>query len=211
MELTCGACHAVIQIPTGRVAPNVTVRVTCPRCKEKTIVSPQEPDATVSPADARDEVLAETFEPSQPGQRTALVCMDDAKARARIKSTLERMDFAVDAPPTSQHALRRLRASHWHIVVIEEGFGGPSLAPVARYLAPLNMSMRRETFVVLVAERLKTFNRWQAFVSSVDLVLHPADQVQFAAILEQALAEHDRFYRIFNECLIATGRKAHSF
>ncbi|MBI3328817.1 MAG: zinc-ribbon domain-containing protein [Nitrospinae bacterium] len=224
MELTCDACQATIQIPDERVPPNATFRVTCPRCKQKIVASskPPEPsvngrgggpptakplEATSAPADTSEEFPEEAVEPSHPGQHTALLCMDEAEARMRIKSALEGMGYAVSTAMTPQHALQRLRFGHYHVIVLDDAFGGTSSNPVARYLAPLTMSVRREMFVILVGEQFKTSDHLQAFVNSVDLVLHPSDLAQLATILEGALADHERFYKVFNECLVAAGKK----
>jgi hypothetical protein len=62
-------------------------------------------------------------------------------------------------------------------------------------------------FVVLMGERFRTSDQMLAFVNSVDLVLHPADLNQLATLLGRDLAAREQFYRIFNECLIAAGKK----
>jgi DNA-binding response OmpR family regulator len=133
--------------------------------------------------------------------------MAGEEARARIKPALEGMGYAVSIPTTPQHALHRLRFGHYQLVVLDEVFGGTSANPVVSYLAPLTMSVRREMYVVLVGERFKTADHMQAFVHSVNLVLHPADLTQLATILEGALADHERFYKVFNDCLVAAGKK----
>jgi len=224
MELTCDACRATIQIPDERVPPNATFRVTCPRCKQKIVASSRRPEPPAdgkggtlpaahaaevpsAAADTDDEFPEEAAEPAHPGQHTALLCMDGADVRTHLKSALEGMGYAISMSTTPQHALHRLRFGHYHVIVLDETFGGTSPNPVARYLATLTMTLRREMFVVLVGEQFKTGHHMQAFVNSVNLVLHPADLGQLATLVDGAVAEHERFYRVFNECLVAAGKK----
>lgn len=225
MELTCDACQATIQIPDERVPPNATFRVTCPRCKQRIIASSKRPEpmgngkgevpSTVQPppattprVDTSEEFPEEADEDFPPGHPIALVCMDDADTCTSIKATLEGMGYVVSTPSTPENAVRRLRFRQYSLVVLDDTFGGTSPNPVTRYLAPLNMNLRRDMFVILMGERFKTSDQLMAFANSVNLVLHPADLSQLTGILEGAKAEHERFYKVFNECLIAAGKKA---
>jgi hypothetical protein len=47
----------------------------------------------------------------------------------------------------------------------------------------------------------------EAFLESVDLVVHPADVGQLAVLLTRTSSDHQRFYKVFNECLVEAGRK----
>src|SRR5690606_26217350 len=124
-----------------------------------------------------------------------------------LKALLERMGYTVDDPDTADCALQRLRFTQYRLIVLNDAFGGQAPNPVASYLANLNMSVRRDIFVVLLGERFKTADHWQAFVESVNLVCHPGDLPRLPALLKRALGEHERLYRIFNECLITAGKK----
>jgi hypothetical protein len=117
------------------------------------------------------------------------------------------MGYIAHSLPSPQHALQRLRFNQYDIIILADVVGGQAPNPVASYLAKLNMNTRRDTFVVLVGEQFKTADQWQAFVESVDLVCHAADLLQLPVILKRALSEHERFYKVFNECLITAGKK----
>lgn len=220
MELSCDACQATIHIPDERVPQGATFRVTCPRCKQRIIASGRKPEvaadgraevsqpSVTAPAnEPSSELAVEPFGPLRPGQRAGLVCMENAAARTGIKATLEETGYLVDMPPTPEHALHRLRFGQWHVIVLEDTFGGTTPSPVLSYLEPLTMNIRREMFVVLIGERFKTADHLQAFVNSVELVLYPADLPQLRTLVERGLSEREQFYRVFNECLIAAGKK----
>ena len=224
MELLCEDCQAAISIPDERVPLNTTFRITCPRCKRKITASikrfavtadntGQEP-APVGPSEANvqtngnaDAFLTEPLERMASGQSTALLCVDQKETRRHIKSMLEGLGYVVDCPMTTDQALQYLRYNQYHVILVDDVLRGTSPNPVAGYLSTLNMNARRDMFVVLLGERFKTADDWQAFVDSVDLVFHPADLLQLAMILTRGLSDHERSYKIFNECLVAAGKK----
>jgi CheY-like chemotaxis protein len=224
MELLCEDCQAAISIPDERVPLNATFRITCPRCKRKNTASTkrcevpagsmhQEP-APVSPSEANAQTnenanasLLDPLERSVGGQSIAFLCVDQEETRTAIRSILEGKGYVVDCPVTIEQALQYLRYNQYHIVLLNDAFSGTSSNPVAEYLSTLNMNARRDMFVVLMGTRFKTADDWQAFVESVDLVFHPADLLQLAMILTRGLSDHERSYKIFNECLVAAGKK----
>jgi hypothetical protein len=117
------------------------------------------------------------------------------------------MGYAVDMPTVVDQALQRLRFNQYQVIVLAEQFGGSSPNPVTEYVTALNMNIRRDIFVALVGERFKTADHLQAFVESVNLVLHPADLTQIQAFLARGLRDHEQFYKVFVDCLIESGRR----
>ena len=224
MELTCDACHAVVHVPDERVPPNTSFRVACPRCKQRIVVERRSPEAVTdekSPPPGKEHASEipgasseggetpslDPFGPLRPGQRGALVCMQAPEVRTLLGGVLEQEGYSVDSPLTPHQALDRLGFNQWQVILLDEAFGGTPPSPVARYLEELTMSIRREMFVVLIGQRFRTSDQMQAFVHSVDLVLHPTDLNQLPTLLRRDLAAREQFYRILNECLIAAGKK----
>ena len=68
------------------------------------------------------------------------------------------------------------------------------------------MNIRREMFVVLIGLRFKTADHLQAFMER-NLLLHPDDLPQLVTFLSRGLRDHERFYKVFTECLIEAGKK----
>jgi DNA-binding response OmpR family regulator len=120
---------------------------------------------------------------------------------------LEALGYVVDIPTTPDQALQRLRFNQYHIVLLDDHFEGKSPNPVTEYLAGLNMHVRRDMFVVLIGERFKTADHLQAFMESVDFILHSDDLPHLATFLTRGLNEHERFYKVFTQCLIEAGKK----
>jgi predicted Zn finger-like uncharacterized protein len=223
MELRCDECRAVIQIPDERVPQNGSFRLNCPRCKRKIQASvktsdnredpahlslpPSLPEKTTLLSDAADDALPEATDRLQPGQASALLCVNGEKSRHELKVMLEALGYVVDIPATADQTLQRLRFNQYHIALLDDDFEGKSPNPIAEYLARLNMSVRRDIFVVLIGGRFKTADHLQAFMESANLILHPDDLPHLATFLARGLAEHERFYKVFTQCLIEAGKK----
>jgi predicted Zn finger-like uncharacterized protein len=224
MEIRCQECHAAIQISDERLPQNSTFRLNCPRCKRKILaqtktmnsleehrldVTPA-PDTSGMPAvgsdDASDD-LPDVMDYLPTGQPAALLCMNRQESRGDVKTMLEGLSYVVDTPAATDHALQRLRFNQYHLIVLDDDFDGKSPNPLAGYLAALNMSTRREIFVILIGQRFKTADHLQAFMESVNLILHPDDLPQLVTFLGRGLREHERFYKVFTECLIEAGKK----
>jgi CheY-like chemotaxis protein len=225
MELMCEDCRAIIQVSDARVPSNSTFRLTCPRCKKKIVVSAKAPEiqeggskiagstavgfTEVAPptCNSLKEEFAEEMGSLPPGQSTALLCLDRDDAREVLQAVLQGMGYVVDMPMAVDQALQRLRFNQYHIIVLAEDFRGSSPNPIAAYLAWLSMNIRRDMFVVLVGERFKTADHLQAFIESVNLVLHPDDLPRIETFINQGLKDHERLYKVFVDCLIEAGKK----
>jgi predicted Zn finger-like uncharacterized protein len=224
MEIKCEECRAVIQIPDVQVPQNSTFRLNCPRCKRKILASTKITNGldrrttnasldlatsgatSLGNADTAEE-LPDALDYLPPGQPAALLCMNQAEARRAVKPMLEGLGYVVDIPTSADHALQRLRFNQYHVILLEDGFDGKSPNPIAGYLAGLNMNIRREMFIILIGERFKSADHLQAFMESVNLVLHPDDLPQLVTFLSRGLKDHERFYKVFTECLIEAGKK----
>jgi hypothetical protein len=117
------------------------------------------------------------------------------------------MEYVVDIPATAEHALQRLRFNQYQVILLDDDFDGKSPNPIALHLSGLNMNIRREIFVVLIGQRFTTADHLQAFMESVNLTLQSDDLPQLAAFLARGIREHERFYRVFTECLLEAGKK----
>jgi CheY-like chemotaxis protein len=224
MQIRCEACGTLIQIPNERVPPKSTFRLTCPRCKRKILANTRTTDsmegdgmnvsstlgtsgiASVVDDNAVNE-LPDAMDSLPPGQSAALLCINREESRGELKGMLEGLGYVVDIPATSDHAFQRLRFNQYRIILLDDDLGGKSVNSVAGYLAGLNMNSRRDMFVVLIGAHFKTADHLQAFIESVNLVVHPNDLPQLATFLARGLRDHERFYKVFVECLIEAGKK----
>jgi len=224
MELRCEDCQAVIQIPDERVPQSGTFRLNCPRCKRKIQASVKTPEnredgqahlalptslaeKTTLLSNDPSDALPEVMDYIPPGQASALLCVNREECRRELKVMLEASGYVVDIPGTADQSLQRLRFNQYHVILLDDNFEEKSPKPVAQYLASLNMNIRRDMFVVLIGERFKTADHLQAFMESVNLILHSDDLPHLATFLTRGLNEHERFYKVFTQCLIEAGKK----
>ena len=224
MELLCEACRAVIRIPEEKLPTNSTFRMTCPRCMNKIHVSTKISDAMresdlsgIAVMDSHENSMQASNNPKQIldervgsphiGQASVLLCTDLTSVSSGLKSILQKMGYTVDVPTVVERAMDQLRLNQYQVVLFSDCFGGESPNPIGRYLAGLNMHIRRDMFVILLGEHYKTADPLQAFVESVDLVMHPDDVPQIEMILSKGLESRARFYKVFIECLIDAGKR----
>jgi CheY-like chemotaxis protein len=142
-----------------------------------------------------------------PGQAAALLCINQEESRGEVKAMLEGLGYVVDMPKAIEHALQRLRFNQYHVILLDDDFDGKSPSPIAGYLRGLNMNIRREMFVIFIGQHFKTADYLQAFIESVNLILHPDDLSQLVTLLIRRLKDQERFYKVLTDCLIETGKK----
>ena len=210
MDVTCDSCGAAFKIPDEKLPPNQAVSITCPKCKGKITVDTRKPD--------KDRVSGETdkfeqddspLELFEEGTRLALVLNGDDGQIKDISSVLEKLSYKPIIAPSIQDAMGKLRLHHFDLIILSDGFGGQNLegSPVTHYLNHLSMSVRRKIFLALVSDKFDTMDNMMAFTLSANLVINPADLSKLRLILNKAMPDHEKFYKIFTDALKETGKE----
>jgi len=210
MDVTCDACGAAFKIPDEKLPPNQAVSITCPKCKGKITVDTRKPD--------KDRVSGETdkfeqddspLELFEEGTRLALVLNGDDGQIKDISSVLEKLSYKPIIAPSIQDAMGKLRLHHFDLIILSDGFGGQNLegSPVTHYLNHLSMSVRRKIFLALVSDKFDTMDNMMAFNLSANLVINPADLSKLRLILNKAIPDHEKFYKIFMDTLKEAGKE----
>jgi hypothetical protein len=85
--------------------------------------------------------------------------------------------------------------------MLDEEFCGETAEnnTILRYLQPMPMSTRRNIFLMLVSTQIKTLDNLMAFAKSVNAVIHVDDIEKVKLVLERAIADHRRFYKVFRD------------
>ena len=143
------------------------------------------------------------------GDKTALIC-DDGPTGDSLKSTLQELGFKCHSAETSERAIERMKYTPYDVIAIAENFAGSNLGSngVIRYLAPLPMAQRRNSYVVLIGDSCRTLDAMQAYAQSVHLVVNPTDVSNLGAILKKGLSDFERFYAVYKSVLAETGEIA---
>ncbi|MCB9493994.1 MAG: zinc-ribbon domain-containing protein [Desulfobacteraceae bacterium] len=134
----------------------------------------------------------------------AMICVEDANIRKDAAKVLEYMDYSVFSPEDNNQALRELRMrGDFSMIVVDEDFCCEDISnnAVLRYVKRLPMRDRREVFVLLLSGKRRTFERKDAFVHSVNMVINTAHMSKFEDLVKKGFTENENFYRNFKETL----------
>jgi hypothetical protein len=93
-------------------------------------------------------------------------------------------------------------------VILSDGFDGIGLkqSPILQYLNHSSMSVRRRVFLAVIGDDFKTMDNMMAFSMSANLVINREDLDKVEAILKRGVSENERFYKVFMDMLVETGK-----
>jgi len=204
VEVVCTGCGAKLSVAEDRLPATGAAQATCPKCKAKVTIARPAGKAPEAPA-AYPPGWLERFEE---GVRFALVLHDDDDTARLIGQALVELGYRISRAQTLEEAQARIKFNTYHVVVMQQGFGGGNGegGPVLAFLNTLAMSQRRQMFVALLGAGLISADRMEAFVRSVNLTVAEADLPSLGKILKNSIAEHELFYKVFNETLQGLGR-----
>ncbi len=210
MDVTCDSCGAAFKIPDEKLPPNQVVSITCPKCKGKIKVDTRKSDKDIVSSEIEElEQDSSPLEFFEEGTRLALVLNGDDKQVNDISSVLEELKYKPIVAPSAQDAMGKLRLHHFDLIILSDGFDGQNLegSPVTHYLNHLSMSVRRKIFLVLLSDKFNTMDNMMAFMLSANLVINPADLSKLRLILNKAIPDHEKFYKIFIDTLKEAGKE----
>lgn len=210
MDITCDSCGAAFKIPDEKLPPNQVVSITCPKCKGKIKVDTRKPDKDIVSGETDEfEQDSSPLELFEEGTRLALVLNGNDGQVSDISSVLEELKYKPIVAPSIQDAMGKLRLHHFDMVILSDGFDGQNLegSPVTHYLNHLSMSVRRKIFLALLSDKFDTMDNMMAFTLSANLVINPTDLSKLRLILNKAIPDHEKFYKIFMDTLKEAGKE----
>jgi len=116
--------------------------------------------------------------------------------------------FKVQTAKSPGHAVHKIKFTQFNLVALHENYCNVPFekSPVYKALIEMQMSQRRNIFVVLTGAKFKTLNNMQAFGHSVNLVVNEKDLDKLPQILKKSIRENEIFYKIFRETLNSAGK-----
>lgn len=149
--------------------------------------------------------LLERYDIFEPGDLTALVCVDNPDQQNITIDQLSGLDYKIHVGLYAEDVVLKLRSHPYDVIVINDSFGGVALSSnsvigVAIMLPP---TQRRRQFIVLIGNDFITNDEMISFILSVDLVLNPGDLSNLRPVLRRAVAKHRDFYQPFYDSLKA--------
>lgn len=145
------------------------------------------------------------FDFFEPGDKTALVCLDIADMQRVAIEQLVELGYKIHTGMFLDDSVLKLRAHAYDVIIVSEHFNGSSLEmhPILAETVKLPPVQRRRQLLVAIGPSLNTNDEFQAFALSVDLVVAQADVVNLRPVIRRAVNRAAEFYAPLNEALAA--------
>ncbi len=139
------------------------------------------------------------FDIFEPGDLTALVCVDQPEYQQQIVDQLSAMDYKIHVGLFAEDISLKLKTHPYDVVVIDEHFGGTYLNNNAVLYEAIHLpgAQRRNQYLVLVGTSLMTNDEMMAFIFSVDLVFNVNDLANLKPVLRRGVARQKEFFHPF--------------
>jgi CheY-like chemotaxis protein len=206
MDIICEKCQSKFAIPDEKIPNGKVISTPCPKCKNILYIG----SAQKQVAPAGEEFYTDTsddaekpFDFIEEEGSTALVCEQDPDIRKKVIDALDIMEYHITIAESGRDALKKMRYHVYDLIVINETFNSdsPDSNMVTLYLERLPMSIRRDTFVIMISTRFHTLDRMLAFRYSVHIIINSKNIDDFAKIVSRGLTDNEMFYQVFNESL----------
>ena len=121
---------------------------------------------------------------------------------------LESRDYKIQYAKSPEHAVHKMKFTHFHFIALHENYGNKDLDnnTVYKTLIELPMVTRRNIFVALIGKNFKTLKNMQAFQKSVNVVINEKDINKLEDVLKKSISEIEIFYKVFKETLQSMGK-----
>jgi predicted Zn finger-like uncharacterized protein len=213
-KVTCPKCQEKIQVSTKAEGAEAPAEAASAPATPPPASSPSVQDAAATES-SMDQDFSEDMAPAEAAaeddfvedQKLALICFDQPKLQAAVKTALEGLGYTVHVPVKGEDAIQRLRQNKYDVVLLHEAYGGSvENNLVLQTLQPMAMPLRRHMCVGLVGKSFRTLDNMMAFVKSVSFVVAERELPKIKAITRQAVSGNDQFYRVFRDALRDAGK-----
>lgn len=215
LRVTCQHCQRVVAIDSEKV-PDTPVSYRCPSCQGKVVVdkrkllAPPPAEAAAPPAappaaspgaaaapPAPERQVTELALPPGESIPPGLLVAEDPDLGDQLQRALEPFDCALERVADAAAARERALVEPPPLLVWAARAVGKPPYPALEPLVGLPPRERRQTFLVLVGDDVKTLDGNLAFLFQVNLLLNRQHLPQAPGILYSALRFHQRLYRPF--------------
>ncbi len=147
------------------------------------------------------------FDIFEPGDLTALVCIDQPEYQQHIVEQLSSMDYKIHVGLFPEDISLKLKTHVYDVVVIDENFNGTHLGNNVVLYEAVNLpgTQRRNQFLVLIGTSVMTNDEMMAFIFSVDLCFNVNDLANLKPVLRRGVARQKDFFHVFIEQAKAAG------
>lgn len=147
------------------------------------------------------------FDIFEPGDLTALVCIDQPEYQQMVVDQLTSMDYKMHVGLFAEDISLKLKTHAYDVVVVDEHFSDYHLNnnQVLYEAIHLPGAQRRNQFLLLIGTSLMTNDEMMAFIFSVDLVFNVNDLNNLKPVLRRGVARQKEFYHVFIDQVRASG------
>jgi CheY-like chemotaxis protein len=145
------------------------------------------------------------FDVFEPGDKTALVCMDVPEMERLAIEQLRELGYKVNAGLSVDDLLFKLRTHTYDVVLVSENHSASTIAtnPLLAEINRASAVQRRRQLVVLIGATLHTANENEAFQHSVDVVIGLADVANLRPVIRRAAMKAQEFYGRYHDAIAA--------
>ena len=143
----------------------------------------------------------------EPGDMTALVCIDQPEYQEQVVDSLSSMDYKIHVGLFPEDISLKLKTHVYDVVVIDEHFNGCYLGNNSVLYEAINLPgvQRRNQFLVLIGTSVMTNDEMMAFIFSVDLCFNVNDLANLKPVLRRGVARQKEFFHVFIEQVRVAG------
>jgi hypothetical protein len=215
-SITCPGCKNKIKVDQHLNSPKPPAPPAGPKQEETVVDSPSTTPSEPKQEEALDAVgmvmNQEEFEDDdelviyEEGDQIALLL--DETNQSVWTQALENRDHKIQYAKSPEHAVHKMKFTHFHFIALHENYGNIGLNdnPVYKTLIEMPMVTRRNIFVALMGKNFKSLNNMQAFQKSVNVVINEKDLGKLEDVLKKSISENEIFYKVFKETLHSMGK-----
>jgi len=204
IKITCTNCQKPLSLDETKLPPQPTFSFPCPVCKAKVTVdrrnlegagaapqaAPQQPAAPQQSASAHDD----DDHANEFGEKALIVGKDDPALRQAAKLIGFLPVYHAEPRAAREYYMQEFP----QVVFIAPPQITPPPLEAMGPIISLTPVDRRKSFIVLVADNLRTLDGNAAFLYGVNLVVATKDIGQFPQIYKDAVTAHERLYASLN-------------
>ncbi len=207
MDVVCNDCQSKFRIPDEKIPSGKAASFACPKCKSRINVDLNNKRDDAGQVMVGDETTYDAsekpFDFVETEGKTSLICESDSTISQPITDTLRSMAYHISNAQNARDALRMMWYHLFDIIVVDEKFDTDNHEnnPVMKHLEDLNMSVRRNIYVVMISKRFRTMDQMMAFNKSVNLIINTDKIDQTEKILKRGLSDQKILYQVYKDQL----------
>ncbi len=131
--------------------------------------------------------------------KPALTAIQNDETRARVDGALQELGYVVHNVENHEKFPSQFAQASYEVMVIEENFGGGSIAEnkTLEGVQTMQMALRRHCTLLLIGSAFETLNPMQGFRQSVHAVVNPAELENIKPLLQKVIGDNETFLRTY--------------